>query len=411
MSYYPIENIEAERAVIGCILSNAEKAMPEAMLSLDYSDFSEPWYANVFKACCAYFKENKSIDVVTIASYFGTLDDAKQKMVEAHDLTPSFARYSDYIRIVSECSRLRRAQYKASEIVAEIENGCALNDCLNMAGDLQRTLELKQDKGAVSAEQGVNDFWERKDQKPEYITTGFSNIDKSTYIRKGNYIVVGARSSVGKTAFTLQLMLHMAKTHRVAYFSLETGAETIFERLVACYTNTSMTDIKNRAVKNWQSKKELLDELKELNFEIVEAAGYNIEQIRAKAIQLNADIIFIDYLGLIQGTGRTIYEKTTQISMDIHTMAQQLNKVVFALVQLNRETEHSDKRPTMANLRDSGQIEQDADIIMLLHKPDDKNKELRELIICKNKEGKTGFKPFKFDGDKQKFTPIYGLST
>lgn len=176
------------------------------------------------------------------------------------------------------------------------------------------------------------------------------------------------------------------------------------------------TDIKNRVVKNWQSKKELFDKLKGLNFEIVEAAGYNIEQIRAKAIQLNADIIFIDYLGLIQGAGRTIYEKTTQISMDIHTMAQQLNKVVFALVQLNRETEHSDKRPTMANLRDSGQIEQDADIIMLLHKPDEKIKEMknegtRDLIICKNKEGKTGLVPLHFDGDKQRFTPIYGLST
>lgn len=241
MSYGMIENIEVERAVIGCVLSNAEKAMPEAMLSLDYSDFLDPWYADIFKACCFYFKENKSIDVVTVASYFGALvNEARQKMIEAHDATPSFARYSEYIRIVSECSRLRRAQRKASEIVAEIEEGCTLIECLKMSGDLQRTLELKQDKGAVSAEQGINNFWEQKNQKPEYITTGFSAVDSRAYIRKGNYIVVGARSSVGKTAFTLQLMLHMAKTHRVVYFSLETGADTIFERLVACYTKTSM---------------------------------------------------------------------------------------------------------------------------------------------------------------------------
>ena len=165
----------------------------------------------------------------------------------------------------------------------------------------------------------------------------------------------------------------------------------------------NLSDIKRHSGFDYCKLAELDEVFRDLNFYTVEAAGWTAAQIKAKAIQLGAEIIFIDYMGLISAEGSGRYEKMTNISIDLHTMAQQSNITVVALSQLNREGKGE---PGMEALRESGQIEQDADIIMLLHVPDDDYPDERELIIAKNKEGKTGIIKLIFNGEIQKFAEL-----
>ena len=132
---------------------------------------------------------------------------------------------------------------------------------------------------------------------------------------------------------------------------------------------------------------------------MVKAAGWTVAEIKAEAVRQNADVIFIDYLGLIKSYGKSRYEMTTNTSMDLHTLAQQSEMTVIALSQLKRS---DSKTPTMQDLRESGQIEQDADVIMLLYQPEDNNPG-RKVYIAKNKEGETGEITFHFKGIYQKF--------
>ena len=137
-----------------------------------------------------------------------------------------------------------------------------------------------------------------------------------------------------------------------------------------------------------------------LKLEVVSAAGWTAEQIKSKAVQARADVIFVDYLTLMKASGKTPYERATQISMDLHTLAQQMEIAVIALAQLNRAGKGD---PDMTSLRESGQIEQDADAILLIHWPDQEDS-TRELIIAKNKEGETGKNFLRFDGKHQTFS-------
>ena len=214
-------------------------------------------------------------------------------------------------------------------------------------------------------------------------------------------MVFGGRPSSGKTAFTLQTMLHMARKRKVCYFSLETSKEKIFDRLISSFTMTSFSEIKKSEIKDWDTIINSYDEFAQLDFEIVAAAGWTVEQIKAKAIQCKAEVIFIDYLTLIKADGKNKLEQTTNTSIAIHTMAQQCGITVIALSQLNRGGK---AELDMEALRESGQIEQDADCILLLQSTEPKEPCAdRELIIAKNKEGEIGKMILAFDGLHQKF--------
>jgi len=161
--------------------------------------------------------------------------------------------------------------------------------------------------------------------------------------------------------------------------------------------------IKDGGLTDWGNIPNKTSEFTKLKLSIVAAAGWSVPQIQAKAVQLGAEIIFVDYLGLIKSEGSGRYEKITNISVDLHTMAQSRKITTIALSQLNRE---GMGEPDMTHLRESGQLEQDADIILLLHSMGEKERFDRKLIIAKNKEGRTGALRFSFDGAHQKFMEI-----
>ncbi len=191
----------------------------------------------------------------------------------------------------------------------------------------------------------------------------------------------------------------MAKKHKVAYFSLETNALKLFSRMVASVTGVPLSGIKSRDA-DFGTLARAEEDFKALDFHVVNAAGMGVPEIRAKAIQLGAEVIIVDYIGLVKSPGKTPYERTTNASIAFHILAQTAGITVIAISQLSREGKG---KPDMTHLRESGQIEQDADAILMLHAPDGNENPMREIGVVKNKEGSLGMVKMKFEGATQRF--------
>lgn len=404
---YCAENYEL--SVIGSLIVSPEKLLPIALAKLSPKDFYNPVCKSIFAACASLFLENKPIDFITVLGALGGHEDYKLAIAQAIEMMPTATHAEEYLTLVKENSRRKKAAYWCEELLAQSEDNKDIGVLQDISGKITEALTLEGSEKAVSAKEGIYNFFLTKMQPKDYIKTGFQSLDGYTYIDKGDYIIIGGRPSTGKTAFTCQVALTMAETLNVTYFSLETSSAKLYDRLISCYTHTPLSEIKTAKVQNWARIAEGSEVFGNLKLHVVDAAGWTVAQIKAKAMQLKSDVIFIDYLGLIKAEGKTRYEKTTNISIDLHVMAQNTGITTFALSQLSRNGK--DEQPDMSDLRESGQLEQDADVIILFHRekdnernPDCNNK--RDLIIAKNKEGNTGAIHFAFDGSIQRFTEV-----
>lgn len=394
-------NREAEASVIGILLMNPER-MNETALMLSAEDFLTPVCRKIYEGMEGLSKAGKGMDTITLLSKLG--EGYKPALVGCCETAPHLSHLMEYVEIVRETARRTRGFAKASELLLALEEGEELQGCQERALAVTKALDDPAGREGVDAAEGFYRFYAGKMKPKTYLKTGFARLDRYLYLDLGDYLVVGGRPSAGKTAFTLQMMLHMARDHKVIYFSLETSAEKIFDRLVSSYTQTKMTEIKRQEIRDWERIAKEAERFGELKFQVVEAAGYTVAQVRAKAIQLGAEVIFIDYLSLLRGEGKSLYERVTNISMELHTLAQREKIAVIALSQLSRAGKGE---PDMTSLRESGQIEQDADAILLLHAPDLEGRpEERELHIVKNKEGSTGVLLLRFYGEYQKFLEV-----
>lgn len=391
-------NVEAEQAVIGGIVLDAEKIFPIAVSQLTADDFFTSEYKTLFSACVEIWREKQSIDAVTLISKAG--EKYRDIILTAAQKLPALSHASFYVQAVKTTAQKIRASEGAQELVIAIESE-SVDECRARASEITRHLMGEKQVESCDAKSGFLSFIDRAEKPKQYIKTGFFRIDKYVKISHGDYIIIGGNPSSGKTALTLQMMLNVAKQEKVIYFSLETSKEKIMDRLICSYTRTNADEIKDGKIQNWDAITAAYDTFKDLNFEIVEAAGWTVGQVEAFAIQRGANVVFIDYLSILKSSGKSLYERVTNISMDLHTMAQRNKIAVFALSQLRR---NDNKTPSMEDLRESGQIEQDADCIMLLHvkEPDEQSSD-RELIIAKNKEGITGKMTLSFQGQYQTF--------
>jgi len=358
----------------------------------------------IFETMLKLKKDGKTLDVVSIGNLLNVenfTDFIKDIITETPISSEELLR--SYERSIKENYIIKQIKNQVFKISSLVD----LGEMQNEINKLSKLANYSADDNELSAHDGAMKFYNELHKKKEYIKTGFSRMDKLTFISKGDFIVIGGRPSAGKTAFALELASHMAKKLNVVFFSLETSNEKIYDRLMTKTANVDFSKIKNRNIENDDKKKivEAIDTVSGLNFVSVKASGYTVGKIKAKALKLKADVIFIDYLGLLKSDGKSRYEKVTNISLDLHTLAQSLGITVIALSQLNRE---GTGKPTMEDLRESGQIEQDADLILLLH--NDKENDKYSVIIAKNKEGEVGYIPFKFYGSTQKFYEVdYGV--
>ena len=401
-----IDSKIAEQSVIGCILMDATKVMPEVAGRLSEEDFQLPDCKTIYAACKRLFMAQKPIDVVTVLHELG----GEQQEYQTHlarlaENTPAISHCSQYINNVAENSRRAKAVERINDLQANLISGSPLDECQAAAADIAQSMSIANGN-CVSAAEGFDLVAKSLGKPRQYIATGFSNLDRYVLLDRGDYLVIGGRPSAGKTAFSLQLVLTVAKQYNVSYFSLETSAHKIYERLIACHTLTPFDEINKGQVFEKDKLLKQREAFAALKLQVIDAAGWTVQQIKAKAIQTRADVVLIDYIGLIKGAGKSLYERVTGISQDLHIMAQQGKTAVIALTQLNRA---GAEEPDMTSIRESGQIEQDADAILLLNVPGEKGKKQvseRDLIIAKNKTGRVGKMKLAFNGNLQRFTEI-----
>lgn len=402
------ENRDAELAVIGCLMADPG-TVPETMGIVREEDFQSRILRSIFRACRELFVSGEPVDPITVLNRLPdeSRADYKAIIVRAVETMPSTRGYADYARIVRQDGQKARAAALNGELMLSLSSGGSLDECQELAVKMCEVLSTTESGKSFSAKECLTKFYAGKQKPKTYIPTGISRLDKNTYIDRGDYVIIGGRPSAGKTALTLQLMLHMARKYRVAYFSLETNAEKLTDRMVANFAGLPLGSIKQGEM-DWEAVARSTDEFCKLHFSVVEASGWTVQQIRAEAVKLGAEILFIDYLGLIKSQGQSRYEKITNTSVDLHVMAQQTGMTVFALSQLKR----GDGEPGMDDLRESGQLEQDADVILLIQavkagKEENPETPDRNLIIAKNKDGMTGSIRLQFNGQLQRFCEVW----
>lgn len=365
---------------------------------LDETDFESESVADIFTSFRRYYDKHGNVDSSAVVS----LSDSQRVLtLQAVNILPTKMNWKQYCEAVKEASTLR----KAKSLSASLAYANDIEDIRDKASKILQTVNGASDGKSEGMESLTLSFLKRKSEPREYIKAGYATLDNYIQIEKGDFDIIAARPSVGKTALAINIMLNMAKKgHRVAFFSLETSYEKVFDRIASTVTGVNFGRIKRQSMDehDWSCFMSCADELSKLPIDIIKASGQSVAWIRGEALRLKAEIVFIDYLQLINGKGSGRYEEVTNTSMELHNMAQQTGISVFALAQINRS---GAKRPSMADIKDSGQIEQDADVIIILHRPEE-NRDDVDVIVDKNKEGEVGTVKMKFDGGRQRFYEV-----
>lgn len=392
----------AEQSVIGCLLM--EGNLMAQVAELNARDFLQPECRTIFEALRRLFLAGKPIDAVTVLHELGDDHEGyKEHLVRLAEITPTTAHFKEYVTIVTENARRTRAEQASMHLLSLLQEGAPLEECQEEAFQLAQALSASKG-GCVSAAEGFALVLNSLDKPRHYIPTGFRRLDRYILFDRGDYMVIGGRPSAGKTAFSLQVVMDMAREHTVCYFSLETSTRKIYERLLSYFTTTPFDEINRGMVKDKARLQTEQERFNQLKLYVIDAAGWTVAQMQAKALERRAEVVVVDYIGLVGGQGKSIYERVTNVSRDLHIMAQRGKIAVVALSQLNRAGEGE---PDMTNLRESGQIEQDADAIVLLHAEKSEGKDVpRNLIIAKNKTGRTGRLRLDFNGNFQRFAEV-----
>lgn len=395
---------DAAAAVIGSVLLEPDLA-GEVLRRISETDMPGEYrvlYAGIrklFAACAA-------IDAVTLAAIVGKAYEPK--ILEIMQLTPTAANWREYCQIVHDQALLRRMQETAHGITAAL----TLEEAQAEAEKLAQLLADRPNVEIIGWQQGLADFLLRQDEtkKPDYLSFGMEALDKRLYVSPGDLVVLAGRPSSGKTMLAAQLAYHMAKKKRVGVFSLETSGEKVYDRLISHAGQIDFGRVKKHELlqQDFKAVNALGAESEKISLDVIPAVGMSVPQVQAIALSRHYDVVFLDYLQLLRAEGRDRFSQVTNISLQLHQMATGTGVTVIALSQLARPEKGSKaKRPTMSELRESGQLEQDADAILMLHRTDPENNDCpRMLYIDKQKEGELGFVQLDFKPQLMTFEPI-----
>lgn len=429
----PPQNLEAEQAVLGGLMIEPERWDDVAEI-ISADDFYKPAHRKIYLAIQTLNKRQQAADLVTVTNLLlesGELESVggTSYLAEVMDQTPSTANITSYAKIVKDKSVLRRIVHVSQGFIEKAFNPDFedLNTFLDSIE--QQVFQVSQVRGAqglVDASELVRVSLEKIESlysqklKVTGVPTGFIELDELTAgFQPGEFIIIAARPSMGKTAFSLNLTLHTAlrEKKKIAYFSVEMGKEQVMIRMLASAAKVRLGDLRVGQIddKAWPRLINTAAALSETGLFIDDSAGISPFEVRAKARRLKAthglDMIIIDYLQLMSMKQRVEnrQQEVSEISKLLKSIAKELKIPVIALAQLNRAVEgRSDRRPMLSDLRESGSIEQDADVIMMLYREDyyDRDnpeiKGLAEVIVGKQRNGPT-------DTIKLRWAPEYGL--
>lgn len=393
--------MDIQTVFIGGLTLCKRDVATEVMVEVDDSDFETKELQEAFNAIKGYWELRGYVDVVDIRETHKNVADLIvecSKACEAECVVLSRERMEEWAKRIKENAALRRFQSLAVESASALTTYEELSEIYQQMGE---AMSLKaEEEDAWTYEDVLNDYVIHMDEKPVYIKTGLERLDEALHISPGDFIIIGGRPSAGKTALSLQIAASMAKqNYTVYYFSLETSKRKLGARLMANQIYCPLDTVKNKAV----SLNEIDGQAKNMKMPLYirSAAGKNVAWMKAQALRKKAQVIFVDYLQLIHETeAKDRYAAITAISIALHELAQTTGIVVVALAQLNRNPSKHGATPTNSDLRESGQIEQDADAIILLS-GDNPDKYLFRL--SKNKEGEIGDLPITFNKQIQRF--------
>ena len=416
-------NLEAEESVLGaCFLS--KYALQKASENLTPESFYSEKNSKIFSTLVELMEEQVPLDITTVTSRLKkkkilTEVGGVEYLTEIVDYVPTATNIDFYIKTVEDASILRNLIQTAEEIASDGYNTEEpINDVLDNSEkkilDIvknRKSNEFRTIKDVLSKTEANLEFLAENKNAITGLSTGLYELDKiTTGLHGSELIIIAARPAMGKTAFALNIATHVAQTQdkAVAVFNLEMPAEQLATRIISSLGQIDAYKLRTGSLLNedWKRVSEAIAQLNQTNLMLDDTSGITIGDIRAKCRRLASSeqglaLVVIDYLQLISGGknyGINRQQEVSDISRSLKTLALELNVPIIALSQLSRDVEkREDKRPIMSDLRESGSIEQDADIVGFLYRDDYYNKESRtednnslsELIIGKHRNGPT----------------------
>lgn len=416
----PPHDIEAEQAILGCMLTDKDSVISAIEVLKEDAFYREDNRA-IYAAILGLYAKSEPIDIITVKAELvenGNFErvGGLEYLASLPERVPTTANVDKYIKIVDEKAMLRNLINSANELVAlgfnETEE---VDQIMDMAE--KKIFDLSQKKNAkgythlkdvlVESFAKLEELYNQKGRLSG-ISSGFSDLDlKTSGLHNSDLIIVAARPAMGKSAFAINIATNVAiqSSKPVAIFNLEMSKEQVGNRILCCEAMVDSNKIRTGQIEDddWVKLASTLGRLSETPIYIDDTAGISIMEIRAKCrkLKLERDIglVVIDYLQLIQGSGTknsSREQEISEISRSLKILAKELDIPVIALSQLSRSVEkRDDKRPMLSDLRESGAIEQDADIVIFLYRDDYYNedsekKNVAEVILAKHRGGSTG---------------------
>ena len=424
---------EAEEAVLGCMLINSN-SVPKAIQALDKDAFYDTKNKVIFENMLELFENNTAIDYVSLINQLKKNKKLKEVgdspyITDLSKNAPSSENVDYYSKIVKEKFILRKIIEVSKNISTEaFDNKESVTDILDKAEQILFGVSQDAQKGRFKKIEpilhDVLDVWgNRKAGKLSGIASGFHDLDNILSGFKNNdFIVVAGRPSMGKTALALNFARNIASEtkYKIGFFSLEMSSDQLVERLITSEAKIDGNLVRTgRLPKNeWKKISNAANVLSRSNIYIDDSADLNIMELRAKARQLKAekdiDVLFIDYIQLLNAPGRqeSRQQEISYISRSLKALAKELNIPVVSLSQLSRAVEsRTDHRPIMSDLRESGAIEQDADVVLFIYRKfvyskNEEDEGLGELIVAKHRNGPTGTVKVSFIDKYAQFTNL-----
>lgn len=397
MSITGTDWLQAQNSVIGAALIEPG-LVPKVIQQTRSTDFSGPCQT-IYNTMRKLFQDGSPVDVVSLANALGS--EYRDYLVQLMEITPTAANADSYIQLCREQAKVVSVRNLAAKL-ASAQSSEEIRKLLDEANGLmvdKPTLRITTMADALKS------FMERHTGQTNYMTWPIPELNDRLYAEPGDFILMGGFPSTGKSAWSLQCARHWARNTKVGFFSLETSSEKMFDRMMSSVTELTMDDIKRNNIheNQWNKICSMTSEIVSHNLELIPAAGMTPADIRSTTMMNGYKVIIIDYVQLLQSTGANRTEQVTNISLALHRMAQDMQVTIVALSQLKRKGD--DSTPESSDLRESGQLEQDADIIMMLklEKKDDPTGN-RLMYITKNKEGTCPMIQLAFDGKHQTFT-------
>ena len=394
--------LEMQYIILGAMMKKPSVVGP-ILNKLSREDFTTLSSRALFDAISSLHFSNAPIEVVSIRQHLGEEYDP---VIEA-----AWAKDTDcvdwYVEQLLECGRLAAIHAAAYQIAAcdRLDEVQERLDALNAAaiyGKKNRVFSAS-DMALLMLEQL------EEETAPVIFKTGIRQLDERVSIKAGQFVILGGYPSAGKTALSLQMALHMAQTHKVGFYSLETDEEEAAQRFLAFLASIPSRNTLLRQFEDEQyvAAADAAKCMSQLNIDFIPASSLSTRDIKAMALAYRHEVIFVDYLQIINEKAGNRYEVVTNISQELHRLALDSKIAVIALAQLSRskDKEGNPVPPNMQSLRESGQIEQDANIILLLYLSDPDNyRSSRYLKIAKNKLGEKDKLELNFDGRTQRFS-------